>query len=294
VRRARRLVRRRRGRAVPHRLRPCWRTGCRGGCGRGCAGPGWSSPRPPSSCRACPWTTARSAPFRRGGRRAGGGGGAGHELEQSGASSDADLLWRTEEAFHPLRGDHVALLCLRDPDRTPTMVATVHTDLEERSCRRVPTPPPARTARGHRASESCTGPPGMSWSECYGSRSRSPCCRAIRASPVSGSTRRTCGAGDLAVIDNVRVVHGRKPSGAGLDGNVTRDLRRFLGRVLTLVNRQRRGTGNRLAVERLCQPVWAGPDQAGRRQTPWGLQSPVPRLCLCCAQGSRDVAVGRG
>ena len=29
---------------------------------------------------------------------------AGHEQEQSSASSDVDLLWQTEEACHPLRG----------------------------------------------------------------------------------------------------------------------------------------------------------------------------------------------
>jgi Fe(II)/alpha-ketoglutarate-dependent arginine beta-hydroxylase len=50
---------------------------------------------------------------------------AGREHEQSGGSSDVDLLWHTEEAFHPLRADYVALLCLRNPDHTPTTVATL-------------------------------------------------------------------------------------------------------------------------------------------------------------------------
>jgi Fe(II)/alpha-ketoglutarate-dependent arginine beta-hydroxylase len=38
------------------------------------------------------------------------------------AGSEAELTWHTEDAFSPFRADHVALLCLRNPDRTPTTV----------------------------------------------------------------------------------------------------------------------------------------------------------------------------
>jgi len=49
----------------------------------------------------------------------------GHEQEQLGSGSAALLAWHTEEAFHPLRCDYLALMCLRNPDRVPTTVASV-------------------------------------------------------------------------------------------------------------------------------------------------------------------------
>jgi Fe(II)/alpha-ketoglutarate-dependent arginine beta-hydroxylase len=48
---------------------------------------------------------------------------AGHEDEQLGSSSSALLEWHNEDAFHPDRADWIMLLCLRNPDRVPTMFA---------------------------------------------------------------------------------------------------------------------------------------------------------------------------
>ncbi|KRV48107.1 hypothetical protein AQ490_26580 [Wenjunlia vitaminophila] len=44
----------------------------------------------------------------------------GEETEQMGSSSKAELLWHTEDAFHPLRCDYVGLLCLRNHQRAVT------------------------------------------------------------------------------------------------------------------------------------------------------------------------------
>jgi Fe(II)/alpha-ketoglutarate-dependent arginine beta-hydroxylase len=49
----------------------------------------------------------------------------GHEHEQLGSGSTTVLAWHTEEAFHPLRCDYLALMCLRNPDRVPTTFASV-------------------------------------------------------------------------------------------------------------------------------------------------------------------------
>lgn len=47
-----------------------------------------------------------------------------HENDQLGFSSKENLEWHTEDAFHPLRGDYVVLMCIRNPTHTPTMIAS--------------------------------------------------------------------------------------------------------------------------------------------------------------------------
>lgn len=57
---------------------------------------------------------------------------AGHELEQSGASSTTLLSPHTEDAFHPLRANLLVLGCLRNPDRVGTTISSVRrVDLTE-------------------------------------------------------------------------------------------------------------------------------------------------------------------
>lgn len=48
----------------------------------------------------------------------------GHEHYEIGSNSLQHLSWHTEDAFHPCRGDYVALMCLKNPD----LVATVACD----------------------------------------------------------------------------------------------------------------------------------------------------------------------
>jgi len=201
---------------------------------------------------------------------------AGQEHEQSGASSNVDLLWHTEEAFHPLRGDYVTLLCLRNPDRTPTTVATVNGDDLSAEHLRV-----LRQARftilpesAHEAGEAGSAMP-VHQRRLYENARRqldrqsrtpepvallygdpqTPYLRvdpAYMPLPVPGDKLATeafaalaeviernlqpvvLEPGHLAVIDNARAVHGRRPFRPRYDGrdrwlkrcNVTRDLRR--------------------------------------------------------------------
>lgn len=46
----------------------------------------------------------------------------GHEHYEIGSNSLQHLSWHTEDAFHPCRGDYVALMCLRNPDDVETVV----------------------------------------------------------------------------------------------------------------------------------------------------------------------------
>lgn len=47
----------------------------------------------------------------------------GDEDRQISSSSTSELTWHTDEAFHPMRCDYVALVCLRNRDRVGTAVA---------------------------------------------------------------------------------------------------------------------------------------------------------------------------
>jgi Fe(II)/alpha-ketoglutarate-dependent arginine beta-hydroxylase len=47
---------------------------------------------------------------------------AGHEHDEIGSNSLQHLSWHTEDAFHPCRGDYVALMCLKNPDAVGTVV----------------------------------------------------------------------------------------------------------------------------------------------------------------------------
>lgn len=48
----------------------------------------------------------------------------GHEHHEIGSNSLQHLSWHSEDAFHPCRGDYVALMCLKNPDRVETVVCT--------------------------------------------------------------------------------------------------------------------------------------------------------------------------
>lgn len=49
----------------------------------------------------------------------------GMEQEQIGTGSEQLITWHTEDAFHPLCGDYIALMFLRNPDHVPTTFASL-------------------------------------------------------------------------------------------------------------------------------------------------------------------------
>jgi len=60
----------------------------------------------------------------------------GLENEQLGFSSEELLWWHTEDAFHPFRGDYIAMMCMRNPDRVPTTVCSLRNiELDENQIR---------------------------------------------------------------------------------------------------------------------------------------------------------------
>ncbi len=51
----------------------------------------------------------------------------GHEHEQINSASEQTIWWHTEDAFHPYRGDYVALMCLRNSEKAATTYASIDT-----------------------------------------------------------------------------------------------------------------------------------------------------------------------
>lgn len=49
----------------------------------------------------------------------------GYEQDQIGSGSEALLLWHTEDAYHPARGDYFGLMCLRNPCEAVTTIGSV-------------------------------------------------------------------------------------------------------------------------------------------------------------------------
>lgn len=50
----------------------------------------------------------------------------GDENEQISTGSQQTIWWHNEDAFHPYRGDYVALMCLRNHENVPTTLASIH------------------------------------------------------------------------------------------------------------------------------------------------------------------------
>lgn len=44
---------------------------------------------------------------------------------QLGTGSLQELWWHSEDAFHPYRGDYLGLMCVRNPDKVPTSLASI-------------------------------------------------------------------------------------------------------------------------------------------------------------------------
>ena len=49
----------------------------------------------------------------------------GHKDEMLGSGSELELVWHTEDARYPYRGDYIGLMCLRNPDAVPTTFASI-------------------------------------------------------------------------------------------------------------------------------------------------------------------------
>jgi Fe(II)/alpha-ketoglutarate-dependent arginine beta-hydroxylase len=178
----------------------------------------------------------------------------GMEQEQIGVGSEQPIWWHTEDAFHPLRGDYLGMMFLRNPDRVPTTFASLeHLRLDDEDWQTLFEPHyTIRPDNSHRP-ESAAQPEGsgddlydriermQSEPEKIALLSGDPRSPYIRIDPyfmdpVTGNPRaqRAFEAlvkaldaklvdlliepGEICFIDNMKAVHGRRAFKARYDG----------------------------------------------------------------------------
>jgi hypothetical protein len=214
---------------------------------------------------------------------------AGHEFEQSGASSTILLSPHTEDAFHPLRANLLLLGCLRNPDRVGTTVSSVRrVDLTaaEQDVLRTPTLPILPdVSYGSGFDRETAVPVPTLWCE-PGDEGR-PEALTMRFDPaytplddagphyraayqrLENELERVCvlaclEPGELLLVDNDVAVHGRVPFTARYDGTD-----RWLKRVnIRLPERPRRAaeSGENGYGQRIIAPFAPLPAQRARAE----------------------------
>lgn len=186
----------------------------------------------------------------------------GDDWSQISSASRAALTLHTEDAFHPCRGDYVALMCLRNPDAVPTLYACITDVALPSAVTRVlfeprfafrrddshspPSPDTdgegAQDAGGGRMGAVLFGAPESPYmridSYFMNENPDDPVATAGLAALEDALGEKTSSValapGDILFIDNYRAVHGRAAFAARYDGgdrwlkrtNIVRDLRR--------------------------------------------------------------------
>jgi alpha-ketoglutarate-dependent taurine dioxygenase len=175
----------------------------------------------------------------------------GMEQEQIGTGSEMTIWWHTEDAFHPLRGDYLGLMCLRNPDEVPTTfapLASVRLSPQDRETLFEP----HYTIKPDHSHEQQTWRPDKI--ALLSGDPRSPYIRIDHyfMDPIEDDPRAQQALdalikavdeqirdlllhpGEIGFIDNFKAVHGRRAFKARYDGrdrwmkriNITRDLRK--------------------------------------------------------------------
>ena len=182
-----------------------------------------------------------------------------HEDKQMSTGSQQEIWWHTEEAFHPFAADYLGLLCLRNPDRVATTFAAIDSVVLAPGHLDVLFEPRFRFLRVESHLQQGQGAEVEEPSRAailFGSR-KSPYLRidpyfmdlkdldpdarealsALSAEIQRNLSEFVLAPGDCVLIDNYKVVHGRKPFRARYDGqgrwlkriSVSRDLRKSRG-----------------------------------------------------------------
>jgi Fe(II)/alpha-ketoglutarate-dependent arginine beta-hydroxylase len=191
----------------------------------------------------------------------------GYEHEQVGFSSEETLTWHTEDAFHPLRGDYLILGCLRNPYDVPTTVGIldeVCLNSDDEAIlfqpRFIIKPDNSHTPQNNTVDDldafneiqrmneqpdpisvlyGADSAPYMRLDPYFmdivdGDQAAAAALEALVQEFDLRMNDVVLQPGDVCILDNFRVVHGRKPFSARFDGtdrwlkriNVTRDLRK--------------------------------------------------------------------
>lgn len=162
----------------------------------------------------------------------------GHESEQTGASSSVLLTPHTEDAFHPGRAHLLLLLCVRNPDGVATTAASVRraelapADVEQLERAVVPILPDDAYERARRfpgrpapvpALFAAPDGPSLRFDPAYtpldgADADWSAAYRRLEEELARVAVAVSLEPGDVLVVDNDVVVHGRVPFRARYDG----------------------------------------------------------------------------
>lgn len=203
-----------------------------------------------------------------------------NEESQLGTGSKTLLWWHTEDAFHPLRGDYLVLMCLRNPDNVPTTFACVdRTELTEAQLEILFQPrffirPDESHSETHRGLTPADGTLDASYAKLAqmvdapealpvlfgarnlpyvridpyfmttlpGDREAEEALEALVNQMENNIVEEVLHPGSFLFIDNYRTVHGRKPFTARYDGTD-----RWLKRI-NITRDLRKSRGSRPAV----------------------------------------------
>lgn len=174
------------------------------------------------------------------------------EAEQLSTGSSVDLDWHTEEAFHHFRADYLVLMCLRNPDDVPTVIGSIDNVCIDEETKKILFEPrfifhadknfqdgllnfkePVPVLFGDFSSPYIRIDPSF-MNALPGDSEAGQALDKIIAEFKNVLCDVVLRQGDILVIDNFRVVHGRKAFRARFDGtdrwlkrvNITADLRK--------------------------------------------------------------------
>jgi hypothetical protein len=176
----------------------------------------------------------------------------GHENEMLGSGSAQGLVWHTEDAYYPYRGDYIGLMCLRNQDAVPTTFASIdEIQLDPNQVGVLfepcfifrPDPSHATHSEGEKAPVLFGDPrsPYVRFDPYCMDRPETEEARSAMDYLIRAIDENLTGVallpGECLFIDNYKAVHGRSSFKARFDGtdrwlkriNIARDLRKSRG-----------------------------------------------------------------
>lgn len=173
-----------------------------------------------------------------------------HAEEQLSTGSLVELDWHTEEAFHSCRADYLALMCMRNPDQIPTMIGSIQDAQISRESKKILFEPRFifLTDKNFEGNGSFVPEPVLygsfdtpyvkidpSFMEAVkGDQEAEEALAEIVNAIKNVLYEQVLNQGDILLIDNHRIVHGRKAFQPRFDGtdrwlkrvNITADLKK--------------------------------------------------------------------
>lgn len=172
----------------------------------------------------------------------------------------------TEDAFHPCMADYLGFLCIRNPDRVPTIISRLNPGMLDNSIKSILFQPRflVKANVSHTVKQVTTPGPVLfghfdspylrinlnMWDTLEHDDEAKAAFDVLATELVKNATDLIFESGDYCYLDNFRVVHGRKPFDAHYDGND-----RWLKRVLITNDLRKSRALRRVTSSRIIWPA---------------------------------------